>query len=99
MFAVGLLPAAALLLGMLCAPESPALPADELAPSAGRLRDILTPVTRPALAIGVTLALVRQVSGIDAVIYYAPSIMERTGLNASNSPKCRRAATETTASA
>jgi MFS family permease len=35
--------------------------------------------------VGLTLAAVQQLSGINAVISYAPSILEKTGLNASNS--------------
>jgi MFS family permease len=40
---------------------------------------------RPALLTAVTLAAIQQLSGINAVIYYAPSIMEKTGLGSSNS--------------
>jgi predicted MFS family arabinose efflux permease len=83
MFAIGLLPAVALLAGMLRAPESRA--ADGSSRAGGRLRDLLAPAARPALLIGISLALIQQFSGINAVIYYAPSIMERTGLSASSS--------------
>jgi sugar porter (SP) family MFS transporter len=38
-----------------------------------------------ALLIGVTLGLIQQFAGVNAVIAYAPSIMENTGLDASNS--------------
>jgi MFS transporter, SP family, galactose:H+ symporter len=85
MFVVGLLPALALLVGMLHAPESPAAAADDVESTKGRMRDFLTPGARPALVIGISLAVIQQFSGINAVIYYAPSILERTGLNASNS--------------
>jgi sugar porter (SP) family MFS transporter len=49
------------------------------------LSTLLRSSAGPALVIGVTLAVVQQFSGINAVIAYAPSIMERTGLSASNS--------------
>jgi sugar porter (SP) family MFS transporter len=49
------------------------------------VRTLLRSSARPALLIGVTLAAVQQFAGINAVIAYAPSIMERTGLSASNS--------------
>jgi SP family galactose:H+ symporter-like MFS transporter len=39
----------------------------------------------PALLVAVTLATLQQLSGINAVIAYASTIMERTGLSASNS--------------
>jgi SP family galactose:H+ symporter-like MFS transporter len=48
-------------------------------------RRLLRSDAAPALLIGVVLAAVQQLAGINAVIAYAPSIMERTGLNASNS--------------
>lgn len=38
---------------------------------------------RPALIIGVTLAVLQQFGGINTIIYYAPTIMEGTGLGAS----------------
>jgi ferritin-like metal-binding protein YciE len=41
-----------------------------------------------ALLIGVTLGVIQQFAGINAVIAYAPSILERTGLNASSSILC-----------
>jgi SP family galactose:H+ symporter-like MFS transporter len=85
MFAVGLVPAVALFAGMLRAPESPELPAGSDTRTAGLFRDVLAPAARPAIVIGVALALIQQLSGINAVIYYAPTIMERTGLDASNS--------------
>jgi sugar porter (SP) family MFS transporter len=116
MFAVGLLPSALLLVGMVRAPETPAWLdshgqadrarqvlmriADEA--EAERLLDelrhrrtrqrhelgvrmMLRSAARPALLIGVTLGAMQQFAGINAVIAYAPSIMERTGLSASNS--------------
>jgi sugar porter (SP) family MFS transporter len=116
MLGVGLIPAVALLLGMLRAPETPywleahgqsdrarqvmlglvgrneaerwlgelrrARGAAAGSPSAAR---VLTSSARPALIIGVTLAALQQLTGINTIIYYAPQIMEQTGLNASNS--------------
>jgi sugar porter (SP) family MFS transporter len=49
------------------------------------VRTLLRSPAAPALFIGVTLAAIQQFAGINAVIAYAPSIMERTGLSASNS--------------
>lgn len=50
--------------------------------SSGRL---LAPDVRPALIVGLTLAAVQQFGGINTIIYYAPTIIQKTGLNASNS--------------
>jgi SP family galactose:H+ symporter-like MFS transporter len=89
MFAVGLLPGAVLLVGMLRAPESPAWVEAHRRPDAVReepgLRELLGPAARPALVIALTLAAAQQWSGINAIVSYAPRIMERTGLSASNS--------------
>ncbi|MEU2069278.1 sugar porter family MFS transporter [Streptomyces anulatus] len=48
-------------------------------------RKLLTPDLRPALVVGLTLAVVQQFGGINTIIYYAPTIIQQTGLNASNS--------------
>ena len=40
---------------------------------------------RPALIVGLTLAAAQQFTGIDTVIYYAPTLIEESGLTASNS--------------
>jgi SP family galactose:H+ symporter-like MFS transporter len=89
MFAVGLLPGVALVAGMLRAPESPAWTDARTRAGAPReepgLRQLLGPAARPALVIGLTLAAAQQWSGINAIVSYAPHIMERTGLSASNS--------------
>jgi SP family galactose:H+ symporter-like MFS transporter len=116
MFAVGTVPAAALLIAMLRAPETPVWlaahgradrareviaqvadrdEADRLiggAPDAEAARRqesggpaILRSAARPALVIGVTLAVLQQFSGINTIIYFGPTIMEKSGLSASNS--------------
>ncbi|MGW3132016.1 MFS transporter [Streptomyces sp. NPDC001123] len=85
MFAVGLVPSVAMLLGTLAIPESPEWLRGRTAaraPAGGALR---APGARAALVIGVTLAAVQQFGGINSVIYYAPSIMARAGLPAADS--------------
>lgn len=116
MFAIGLVPAAALGVGMLRSPESPAwlyarnrrdearqvvrrMAGDEeaerlledlrqferaQADRGPRWRKLGTSA-RPALVIGVTLAAALQLCGINAVISYGPSIIQHTGLSASDS--------------
>jgi SP family galactose:H+ symporter-like MFS transporter len=49
------------------------------------VRELLRSAAAPALITGVALAVIQQFSGINAIIAYAPSIMQRTGLGASNS--------------
>jgi MFS transporter, SP family, galactose:H+ symporter len=46
---------------------------------------LLRSPARPALIVGVTLAAALQLCGINAIISYGPSILEKTGLSASNS--------------
>jgi MFS family permease len=90
MFAVGLVPAVVLLVGMLRAPESPLWQkarqearAQHGEAAAWRL---LRGSARPALVVGTALAAAQQFVGINAVIAYAPSIMEHAaGGSASNS--------------
>ncbi|MFF4169379.1 sugar porter family MFS transporter [Streptomyces sp. NPDC001744] len=48
------------------------------------IRRLLAPDVRPALIVGLTLAAVQQFAGINTIIYYAPTIIQQTGLNASN---------------
>jgi MFS family permease len=81
MFAVGLVPSALMLAGMARAPESSPR-RGERAPG---LRGLTRSSARPALLVGVALAALQQLSGINAVIPYASTIVERTGLGASNS--------------
>ncbi|WP_276255310.1 sugar porter family MFS transporter [Halomontanus rarus] len=45
----------------------------------GTLRDLFQPWVRPMLIVGVGLAAFQQVTGINTVIYYAPTILESTG--------------------
>lgn len=51
----------------------------------GDLSDLLEPWVRPALIVGVGLAVLQQVTGINTVIYYAPTILESTGFGNSAS--------------
>lgn len=49
------------------------------------MRALLAPAVRPAVVVVLTLAALQQLAGINTIIYYAPTIMSETGLNASNS--------------
>ncbi len=49
----------------------------------GAWSELLQPVVKAALVVGVGLAILQQVTGINTVIYYAPTIVEFTGVNAS----------------
>lgn len=51
----------------------------------GSFSDLLEPWIRPALIVGVVLALFQQLVGINTVIYYAPTILTNIGLGNSAS--------------
>ena len=45
--------------------------------------ELLKPWVRPMLVVGIGIAMFQQLVGINTIIYYAPTIMEATGLDAS----------------
>jgi len=49
----------------------------------GAWSELLQPVVKAALVVGVGLAVLQQVTGINTVIYYAPTIVEFTGVDSS----------------
>ncbi|ELY88310.1 sugar porter family MFS transporter [Natrialba taiwanensis] len=51
----------------------------------GGLRDLFQPWIVPMLVVGSGLAIFQQVTGINAVMYYAPRILESTGFGDTNS--------------
>lgn len=56
---------------------------DSLDEKPGAWSELLQPVVKAALVVGVGLAVLQQVTGINTVIYYAPTIVEFTGVNSS----------------
>jgi sugar porter (SP) family MFS transporter len=46
----------------------------------GSWRELMQPVAKAALLVGVTLAILQQISGINTVIYFAPKIFSFTGV-------------------
>src|SRR5256885_12797984 len=51
----------------------------------GRLRDLVTPVVRPALVVALILAIGQQFCGVNAVNFYAPTMFTDLGLGQSTS--------------
>ncbi len=48
-------------------------------------RDLMGPVARPALVVGMGLFFLQQLSGINAVIYFAPTVFAHAGFGDSGS--------------
>jgi len=48
------------------------------------LRELFSRTVKPALLVGVAMAVFQQVTGINTVIYYAPSLLHDAGLGASS---------------
>lgn len=46
----------------------------------GRLADLFTPGMRLVLSIGIVVAVLQQITGINSVFFYAPMIFEQSGL-------------------
>jgi SP family galactose:H+ symporter-like MFS transporter len=51
----------------------------------GRWSELGTPMMRAALTVGLGLAILQQVTGINTVIYYAPTIVQYTGIDSASS--------------
>jgi MFS transporter, SP family, galactose:H+ symporter len=110
MFAFGVLPAAALEVGIAVLPESPrwlllhrhkaeALQVltrirgtpniqaevndiiEHAESGSGRLRDLLSPTVLRVIFCGIALAVIQQITGINTVIYYAPTIFQEAGFH------------------
>lgn len=51
----------------------------ELSRRPATARDLLHPKIRPALTIGIALAVFQQITGINTIIYYAPTLLSSAG--------------------
>jgi MFS transporter, SP family, galactose:H+ symporter len=49
----------------------------------GNWRELLHPTLRPALFIGVSLAMLQQFTGINTIVYYIPTILKLSGFQSS----------------
>src|SRR3984957_11900769 len=54
------------------------------APESGRFSDLFAPSLRPALVVGIGLAIFQQITGINTVIYYAPLIIQKAGISSAS---------------
>jgi SP family arabinose:H+ symporter-like MFS transporter len=52
---------------------------ESFASEKGGVKELLSPVYRTALVIGILLPFLSQVSGINAIIYYGPRILDEAG--------------------
>lgn len=58
---------------------------DSIGKQGGGLKELLQPFIRPALIVGIGLAIFQQITGINTVIYYAPTIFEFAGFKSASS--------------
>ena len=56
----------------------------EKAKEGGNISDLFAPSLRPALIVGIGLAIFQQITGINTVIYYAPIIIQTAGLSSAS---------------
>src|ERR1700760_613383 len=52
----------------------------EVSQKEGSYRDLISPRVRPLVFVGVLLAVFQQITGINTVIYYAPTLLQGAGL-------------------
>ena len=50
----------------------------------GSWSDLFAPNVRPALIVGIGLAVFQQITGINTVIYYAPTILQSAGISSAS---------------
>jgi MFS transporter, SP family, galactose:H+ symporter len=50
----------------------------------GQWSDLFSPRVRPALVVGIGLAVFQQITGINTVIYYAPTILQSAGISSAS---------------
>jgi len=77
----GILPGLVLFFGMLAMPESPEWTGRRNQTSAGPKVGFSTPAVQLALVVGIGMALIQQITGINAVMYYAPGIFQKAGFD------------------
>lgn len=56
-----------------------------LSEQAGGWKELLRPEVRPALGVGLGLAVFQQITGINTVIYYSPTILQFAGFSSASS--------------
>lgn len=49
-----------------------------------KISDLWLPAFRPILGMGIIIAIFQQITGINAILYYAPEIIKKTGVNNEN---------------
>jgi len=58
---------------------------DSVSQQKGNWSELLSPPLRSAMIVGIGLAIAQQITGINTVIYYAPTIFKFAGLSSSSS--------------
>jgi len=58
---------------------------ESLSQQNGHWSELLSPLVKPAVIVGIGLAILQQVTGINTVIYYAPTIFQFAGFKSASS--------------
>ena len=58
---------------------------ESLSQQSGHWSELLNPLVKPAVIVGIGLAILQQVTGINTVIYYAPTIFQFAGFKSASS--------------
>ena len=58
---------------------------DSVKKQKGEWSELLSPLVRPAMVVGIGLAIAQQITGINTVIYYAPTIFKFAGISSAPS--------------
>ncbi|RKO72769.1 MFS transporter [Sphingobacterium puteale] len=58
---------------------------DSPSPAKGNMKELFSPIYRSAFFLGLFLPLFSQLSGINAIVYYGPSILLESGISLANS--------------
>lgn len=85
MVGMSIIPSLAFLIGLLIVPESPSWSKDQSKSDQSGYSELLKPIYRKAMVIGLFLPIFSQFCGINVIIYYGPTILKTLGFSLDNS--------------
>ncbi|WP_231596004.1 MFS transporter [Sphingobacterium endophyticum] len=85
MIGMSVIPSLAFFIGLLIVPESPSWSKDQSKSDQSGYSELLKPIYRKAMVIGLFLPIFSQFCGINVIIYYGPTILKTLGFSLDNS--------------